>query len=158
LDFNDNKFIYSSRAFGPQKNNSKKKCWDKWIRGAGTPPIKTKYGWLLFYQAMDDSLDKYKVGVMLLDLNDPTKILHRSRWPVLEPNTHYENNGFKAGVLYGSGAIVKDGLLFLYYGSADSYVCVAYAPFEKFVEALVRETSPKLKSRLNTTDLKKLTA
>jgi len=65
-------------------NFRRKKCWDNWIRGAGAPPIKTKYGWLLFYQAIDENdPGKYKTGVMLLDLNDPTKILHRSNRPVL---------------------------------------------------------------------------
>lgn len=124
----------------------RKKCWDSWIRGAGAPPIKTKYGWLVFYQAMEGhDFSKYKVGAMLLDLNDPTKILLRSKEPVLEPSEFYENVGFKSGVVYVTGAVVKDGLLLVYYGSADSYVCVASAPFEEFVEALIKEVKPKLK-------------
>ena len=82
---------------------------------------------------------------MLLDLNDPTKILHRSKEPVLEPSEFYENVGFKSGVVYVTGAVVKDDLLLVYYGGADSYVCVASAHAEEFVEALARETKPKLK-------------
>ena len=82
---------------------------------------------------------------MLLDLNDPTKVLCRSQEPVLEPEKSYENEGFKSGVIYVTGAVVKDGLLLVYYGGADSYVCVAYAPLEEFVEALAREAKPKLK-------------
>ncbi len=145
LDFKEEFFIYSSRAFGPQRNGSKKKGWDKWLRGTGAPPLKTKYGWLLFYHAMDNDWSKYKVGAMLLDLNNPTKVLYRSEEPVLEPEACYENNGSKAGIVYASGAIVKDGLLFLYYGGSDSYVCVACAPFDNFVEALVKGAKPRLR-------------
>lgn len=124
----------------------RKGCWDSWVRGAGPPPIKTKYGWLVFYQAMEENdFSKYKVGAMLLDPNDPTKIMHRAQEPVLEPIESYENVGFKSGVVYVTGAIVKDGLLLVYYGGADSYVCVASAPFEEFTEALVKEAKPKLK-------------
>ncbi|MDE1969981.1 MAG: hypothetical protein KGI50_00135 [Patescibacteria group bacterium] len=119
--------------------------WEKRIRGAGPPPIKTKGGWLLFYHAMDSDTGKYKVGAMLLDLLDPTIIRHRSRGPVLEPDQSYENNGFKGGVVYVSGAVVKDGTIFLYYGGADSCVCVAYSNLESFLEKLIEGKGPKLK-------------
>lgn len=138
---------FDNRTYIKSYYNSKirKNCWDSWVRGAGAPPIKTKYGWLVFYQAMEgNDFSKYKVGAMLLDLNDPTKILHRAKEPVLEPEESYENNGFKSGVVYVTGAVIKDGLLLVYYGGADSYVCVAHAPFDEFVEALAKETKPKL--------------
>ena len=128
---------------------NRKNCWDSWVRGAGAPPIKTKHGWLLFYHAMNaKDMSQYQVGAMLLDLDSPTKIICRSQEPVMEPEEWYENNGFKAGVVYASGAIVKDGLLLLYYGGADSYVCVAHAPFEEFVETLIKEGKPKLKIKI----------
>ena len=56
--------------------------WDSWVRGAGPPPIKTKLGWLLLYHAMDvRDPNRYKLGAMILDADDPTKILYRSRIP-----------------------------------------------------------------------------
>lgn len=126
----------------------RKNCWDSWIRGVGPVSLKTKYGWLVFYHAMlANDFSKYKVGAMLLDINDPTKILVRSPEPVLEPDQIYENNGFKAGVVYASGAVVKDGNLLIYYGAADSYVGVAYAPFEEFIEQLRKEIKPKLQQK-----------
>lgn len=140
LEFGDTDYVESFWG-GPQRKN----CWDKWLRGAGAPPLKTPYGWLLFYHAMDNDWSKYKVGAMLLDLKDPTKILCRSKAPVLEPEEHYENNGYKPGVVYVSGAVVKDGTLLVYYGGADSHVCVAHAPFEEFTGALAKEAGPKLK-------------
>ena len=140
LEFDPDTYINSNHGSQPRKN-----CWDRWVRGIGPVPIKTKYGWLVFYHAMDNDWSKYKVGAMLLDLKDPTKVLHRSTRPVLAPDQHYENNGFKGGVVYASGAVVKDGQLLVYYGAADSYVCVAHADFEKFLDELRKEKQPKLK-------------
>lgn len=126
----------------------RKNCWDGWVRGVGPVPIKTKYGWLVFYHAMHaNDFSKYRVGAMLLDLHDPTNILARSPEPVLEPDQLYEHNGFKAGVVYASGAVVKDGNLLIYYGAADSYVGVAYAPFEEFIDQLRREIKPALQRK-----------
>jgi predicted GH43/DUF377 family glycosyl hydrolase len=119
--------------------------WDSWVRGIGPPPIKTKDGWLLLYHAMDTrDPNRYKLGAMLVDLQDPTKILSRSRTPVLEPEEWYENTGWKSGVVYACGAIVKEGVLFVYYGGADSVVCVATADLEEFLEHLKKEGAAKL--------------
>src|SRR3989344_1622980 len=126
-------------------NKPRAGSWDKWVRGPGAVPIKTKYGWLVFYHAMDDDWSKYKVGAMMLDLKDPTRVLARATEPVLEPSEQYENNGFKGGVVYVSGAVVKGGHVLVYYGGADSHVCVAHANFKEFVEALRKEKLPKLK-------------
>ena len=73
---------------------------------------------------------------MLLDLKDPTIVLHRSQSPILEPVAQYENDGFKAGVIYPCGAVIIRETLYVYYGSADSYVCVATAPLVDFLNEL----------------------
>ncbi len=121
--------------------------WDSSVRGAGPPPIRTKSGWLLFYHATDHrDPGKYKIGAMLLDFNDPTRVLHRSKEPILEPVEAYENEGFKSGVVYSCGAVAVDGTLFVYYGGVDSVVCVATADLEKFVAELEKTELPKLKN------------
>lgn len=126
--------------------NPRKGCWENWLRGAGAPPIKTQKGWLLFYHAIEkDDYGKYKVGVMLLDLKDPTKILYCSPKPILEPEEDYENQGFKSGVVYVTGAIIKNDDLLVYYGASDNYVCVAYTKLEEFIITLTKEMKPKLK-------------
>lgn len=124
--------IESSHPAGGRKG-----YWDNKVRGAGPPPIKTKYGWLLLYHA-NDAYDphRYKIGAMLLDLNDPTKVLYRASRPVLSPDMHYENEG-KPGIVYASGAIVKDGRLFIYYGGGDRVVCTATADLEEFLKELM---------------------
>ncbi len=127
--------INSQRSHGPQPG--RKNFWDNRVRGAGPPPIKTKYGWLLLYHAQDDRQpDKYKIGAMILDSADPTKILYRSPQPILEPDAHYENDG-KPGVVYASGAVVIGKNLAVYYGGGDKHVCIAETPLDNLLEWLV---------------------
>jgi len=141
LKFSNKNFIESKYEPKNLKNR-----WDNWLRGAGPPPIKTKVGWLLLYHAMDRrDPGKYKVGAMILDLDNPSKILFKSKEPILEPVEDYENHGFKSGVVYASGAIVKDKMLYIYYGGADSYVCVVYANLGKFLRSMVKGSKPKVK-------------
>ena len=111
--------------------------WDNWVRGAGPPPVKTSLGWLLLYHAMDKKdPNKYKLGCMILDLKDPTKVLYRSNGPVLEPNMPYEND-WKPGVVYASGALIIGKDLVVYYGGGDKYVCVAQTPLKQLLDWMV---------------------
>jgi beta-1,2-mannobiose phosphorylase / 1,2-beta-oligomannan phosphorylase len=111
--------------------------WDSRKVGVGATPIKTEDGWLLIYQAVGDQDPfRYKMGAMLLDFNDPSHVLHRSNTPILEPNEWYENEGYKAGVAYPCGAVAFENNLNVYYGGADSVVCVAQAPLDKFLDHL----------------------
>ncbi|MDD5721231.1 MAG: hypothetical protein PHT16_02165 [Candidatus Pacebacteria bacterium] len=120
--------------------------WDSWFRGVGPSPIKTKYGWLVLYHAMDHkNPDKYKMGAMILDMKDPTKVLYRSNQPILEPEEWYENEGYKSGVIYSCGAVVKDGQLFVYYGGADKVSCVATANLDSFLNELVHSNVTVMK-------------
>ncbi len=140
--FDGNTFIYSVHQNSP--------LWamrDRHIRGVGPAPIKTKYGWLVLYHAMEGhDPNRYKLFAMLLDLNDPTKVLHRSRGPILEPDEWYENEGYKAGVVYSCGAVVKDGMLLVYYGGADKVSCVATANLDAFLKELTADHMPKLQN------------
>lgn len=120
--------------------------WDSYVRGAGPPPIRTDHGWLLFYHAIDKrDPGRYKLGAMLLDFEDPTRVLYRSATPILSPDETYENHG-KPGIVYACGAVVRGGTLFIYYGGADKVVCVATAPLKKFLSALVKGSQPSLTS------------
>ncbi len=111
--------------------------WDSRKVGVGAPPIKTDDGWLLIYQAVGDQDPfRYKMGAMLLDIDDPARILSRTAKPILEPNEWYENEGYKAGVAYPCGAVAFNNTLHVYYGGADTVVCVATAPLDKFLNHL----------------------
>lgn len=123
---------------GEYKISPRKYKWDSRKIGAGAPPLRTKYGWLLIYQSVgEQDPGRYKIGAMLLDLSDPTNVLCRSQSPILEPEELYENDGFKAGVIYPCGAVIIDKTLYVYYGAADSYVCVATASLEEFLKELL---------------------
>ncbi|MFC1977241.1 hypothetical protein ACFLWS_03125 [Chloroflexota bacterium] len=119
--------------------------WDGKIIGAGAQPIKTKYGWLLITHGVDYS-NVYRLGLMLLDLADPTTILYRSPNPILEPVERYEvgeiGKGWVPNVVFTCGAVTRDGEketldaddeVLVYYGSADSVIGVASARLDKLI-------------------------
>lgn len=113
--------------------------WDNRIRGVGPPPLETPAGWLLIYHAMDQrDPGRYKLGAMLLDLDDPTRILARLPYPLLEPDARYENEGFKQGVIYACGAALAGDRLQVFYGGADTVVCVASVPLSRLLAELRR--------------------
>lgn len=148
IDYFDNLEELNGKKF-IKSNNTRpidySRGWDSWFRGVGPSPIKTKDGWLILYHAMDYTKpDRYRMGAMLLDLKDPTKILYRSKSPILEPEEDYENNGHKWGVVYSCGAVVKKGELFVYYGGADKFVCVATINLKTLIDDLKKNKEFKL--------------
>ncbi|HEY3296509.1 MAG TPA: glycoside hydrolase family 130 protein [bacterium] len=119
--------------------------WDELI-GAGPPPIKTREGWLCIYHGVAThfaSSNIYQAGVFLLDLHDPSKLLARSRYNILEPREPYELTGQVPNVVFPSGAIVKhadtEGFadpsseVLVYYGAADTAVGLAVTTIEELL-------------------------
>lgn len=140
LDFDGTQFLKGEYKIAPRPIG-----WDSRKIGAGPPPIKTPYGWLLIYHAVDDKQgNKYQIGAMLLDIRDPTKVLYRSSQPIISPTHWYENEGHKSGVVYPCGAVVIDDLLHIYYGGADTYICAATAPLTEFMNNLMVDESTKM--------------
>lgn len=140
LDFSD-KYLTGHYFIPPRK-----RFWDSKKIGAGAPPMKTKDGWLLIYQSVGhQDPGRYKIGAMLLDKEDPSKVLYRTNNPIISPDEKYENDGFKAGVVYPCGAVIKDNNLFVYYGAADSVVCAAEENLDKFLYEMKHHREPKLR-------------
>jgi len=125
-------------------------AWDAGKFSFGASPIKTKEGWLVIYHAVTGRQEwegsdlRYKIGAMLLDLEHPEKVICRSAKPILEPDLHYENAGWKAGVVYPCGAVIRNGELLVYYGGADTVTCVASAPLDEFLHTLLDSGDPEL--------------
>ncbi len=141
LDFDGETYLKGEHKITPTRTG-----WDNRKVGAGAPPIKTKDGWLLIYHSVGESdPGRYKMGAMLLDLQDPTKVLYRSVSPILAPDHDHENNGWKSGVAYPCGAVVVDGLLYVYYGGADMVVCAATAHLDEFLAELKESGTAVLK-------------
>lgn len=118
--------------------------WDNWIRGVGPTPLKIPGGWLMLYHAMDKrDPDRYKLGAAILDEHEPTKVLFRASLPLLAPDAPYENEGFKQGVIYCCGAVIQEDILYLYYGGADTVICLAYAKVADVLAKIKNFTYPQ---------------
>lgn len=119
-----------------QSKEKREDVWEDFVRGAGPPPIKTDKGWLLLYHAIDKyESHKYKLGALLLDLDDPKKVIARARKPILEPDMWYEND-WKPGVIYACGAVVKNDTLHVYYGGGDKHICVAQTSLSSLLTSM----------------------
>ena len=113
-----------------------RKSWDSFRRGVGPPPLKTSKGWLVLYHAIDKKdPNRYKLGALLLDLVNPKKVIARGPGPLLSPDMWYEND-WKPGIIYACGAVIRNGVLFVYYGGGDKYACVATAPLKQILNGL----------------------
>jgi beta-1,2-mannobiose phosphorylase / 1,2-beta-oligomannan phosphorylase len=137
--------------FGHKKIISPRKgFWDGWKIGAGAPPIETENGWLLIYHGIDKegfskvktgygTIDRertYRLGVMLIDKNNPEKILYRSEGWILEPEEKYEKEGMVPNVVFTCGAVIIGDTLFVYYGGADTVIGVASCKLANMLEAI----------------------
>jgi len=121
--------------------------WDELI-GSGPPPVKTRDGWLHLYHGVAthfSSVNIYQAGVVLLDLEDPSKVVARSRANILEPREMYEMVGQVPNVVFPGGMIVekfdKDGFALpespvkIYYGAADTVVGLATTTIAELLKA-----------------------
>jgi beta-1,4-mannooligosaccharide/beta-1,4-mannosyl-N-acetylglucosamine phosphorylase len=103
--------------------------WDGLRIGVGAPPLRTDDGWLLIYHGVKDMAGHpvYRLGLALLDLDDPRKAIARaSRW-VFGPEAAFERHGLVPNVVYTCGALVRGDDIWMYYGAADTTVGLATA-------------------------------
>lgn len=114
----------------------RKGYWDSERVGAGASPIKTSEGWLELYHASDHRT-RYCTGALLLDLEQPWKIIARSEDPFLYPAAPYETGGFMPNVVFHNGFIeTGDGNLDLFYGGADEITCGASVSIQDILSTL----------------------
>ncbi len=99
--------------------------WESDKIGLAGPPLKTKQGWLMIYHGVGGTPRKYSLGIALLNLKDPTRILARQRAPILEPKLDWEINGFVPNVVFSCGQVIFGNDLYVYYGGADQVIGVA---------------------------------
>lgn len=121
-------------------------AWENAKIGGSNPPIKTDEGWLTLYHAVErgpvPGTEKryqiYRIGVMLLDLEDPTKVLARASDYILEPTDGWERVGSVNNVVFPNGGVVLDDELFVYYGGADVVCCVATAKMKDLLDYVLQ--------------------
>ncbi|MBE3597870.1 MAG: glycoside hydrolase family 130 protein [Limnochordaceae bacterium] len=125
----------STRLFGVEQV-----WWANDKVGPGAPPVRTERGWLVVYHAVDTDpargkrgweekwQKRYTAGVLLLDLDDPSRIVGMARTPLLVPEAPYETEGFRHDVVFPGGLILEEsGEVKIYYGAADTVECLATA-------------------------------
>ncbi len=105
----------------------------------GAPPIKTKYGWLLIYSYIRNYFSSkrlFTIEAVLLDLNDPSKIIARTNYALLTPEEEYERYGIVPNTIFPSGAFLNKDELFVYYGAADTTVALASGKLSSLIKVM----------------------
>jgi predicted GH43/DUF377 family glycosyl hydrolase len=113
-------------------------AWDQGKIGPGAPPIRTDEGWLCIYHGVTPRVNAkiYKAGVALLDLEDPRKVIARSKEYLMAPREDYERVGDVPNVVFPTAVIPypeKDELR-IYYGGADTVMCLATAKISELID------------------------
>jgi len=127
--------------FGPRPGG-----WDGVKVGAGAPPIRLSEGWLLIYHGVTSSTaespgGRYSAGAVLLDIDNPLRLIARSRDPLLKPERNYEKHGFMPNVIFPTGAILSEDKkdLLLFSGAADEVVTRLSIPLQSILQHLQEE-------------------
>ncbi len=123
--------------------------WDGGKIGLATPPLETAEGWLMLYHGVRQTTAGaiYRIGLALLDLDDPHRILHRSEEWIFGPKEWYERTGDVADVVFPCGWVndTRTGVLKMYYGGADTCIALATTTVSDLLEYVKRcpEPSPE---------------
>jgi predicted GH43/DUF377 family glycosyl hydrolase len=115
--------------------------WDSLRIGIGPPLLKTEHGWLLIYHGVKETVGGaiYRVGLALLDLEEPTRVLRRAQDWIFAPNASYERQGDVGNAIFPCGILHDEasGGLRLYYGAADTSICLATAQLDELLDAVL---------------------
>ena len=120
--------------------------WESNRIGGSLPPIKTSEGWLVIYHGVETldartNLVVYRAGAMLLDIDNPTKVLYRCSKFIMEPETYYEKFGlYIPYVVFPTGGYVDQGKLHIYYGVCDTAIARASVDLEELIR-FIKENS-----------------
>jgi predicted GH43/DUF377 family glycosyl hydrolase len=117
--------------------------WEEERVGAGPPPIRTQWGWLLLYHGNEylrfpGNLRMYRMGLAILDADDPSMVLYRHPEPIFSPEADYEVNGPVGNVVFGTGLVELDDRYYLYYGAGDGVIGVATAEKKALFDLLTK--------------------
>lgn len=109
--------------------------------GAGCVPIETEMGWLLIYHSVEikNRVKIYRASAALMDKKDPRKVLKRLPYPLFEPKENWEKEGIVDNVVFPTGAVVENDILYIYYGAADLRIGLVTMSLSKLLELLKNE-------------------
>lgn len=115
--------------YGPRLDN----WWDNESVGSNGAPIETKHGWLCLNHAYDKS-HIYRIGVILLGLEDPTQVIHRPKEPIFWPEELWELRGDVPQVVFSNANPVVNGTVYVYYGGADHVIGLATCALDELLD------------------------
>ena len=114
--------------------------WDDSKIGGGAVPFRVRStdhdGWLAIYHGVTESPYTYSLGALLLDAEDPSRVIARSLEPILKPEAEYERDGFFSGVVFTCGLVNDEDLVRIYYGAADGVTAVADLSLDSILAGL----------------------
>ena len=134
LDFPEKKYLTGGIIAQARKDK-----WDNVKVGIAAPPLETEKGWILLYNGVSQPGFIYKVGAMLLDYDDPRKVIGRTDRPLFQPTEQYELEGAVPNVVFPCGAAIKDGIIYMYYGGADTVLGVATMSAQTLLGILLQD-------------------
>jgi predicted GH43/DUF377 family glycosyl hydrolase len=125
-----------SEGYGP--------AWDGVKVGTGPPPLLTEQGWLILYHGVKMYAGQmvYRVGAALLDRDKPHKVIARSPRCLFKAMEPYEISGLVPNVVFPTGMIRRGDDLWIYYGAADTYICLAIVKLKQILDALETDSGP----------------
>ena len=139
LEFDHGNYLSSDICISLNLNH-----WDNLKTGISGTPLKTPKGWLVFYHALGKFDHYYRVGCLLLDLKDLTKVVAKIENPVLEPELPYECQGQVNNVVFPCGQALVNNLLYVYYGAGDTCLAVATISLSNLLAGFISSPSKKL--------------
>lgn len=108
--------------------------WESIKIGGGAPPVRTDEGWLIIYHGKGEH--GYALFGLLLDLEEPWRVIRRGDVPILIPEEPYEREGFFGHVVFSNGVVEREGKLYIYYGASDETTCLAIAEIDEVLASL----------------------
>ncbi|MBO5571594.1 MAG: glycoside hydrolase family 130 protein [Ruminococcus sp.] len=116
--------------------------WESLKIGGGAAPIETDKGWLMLYHGVVNTCNGYvySIGAAILDINEPSKVLHRCSNYILAPEEWYEERGFVPNVCFPCATLhdAETGRIAIYYGCADSYVGIAFTTVQELWDYIIK--------------------
>lgn len=136
ISYSDNLIDWSEPKLVAVAENEE---WEGTKIGAAATPLRTDSGWLVLYHGVDKK-SIYRVGALLLNLENPEKVIGRTKNFIMEPEEYYEKVGLVIpNVVFPTGNVIRDGILYIYYGCCDTAIGLATVPVDELVTHILED-------------------
>lgn len=133
LAYSDDLLTWPEQEMAPIYGPRPEQWWDAKSIGSNGVPIETPHGWLCINHGYAED-HVYRLGVILLDLDDPTRVVHRPKEPIFWPEELWEIKGDVPNVVFSNANPVVDGQVYVYYGAADHVIGLATCALDALID------------------------